>query len=61
MVNQAVEIHEKHIQRSLQGSRSKIASDNHNVSLIRLDVEKVSDLYKSRTTSAAATLAFVVR
>ncbi len=39
MVNQAVEIHE---QDSLFASRSKIASDDHNVSLIKLDVEEVS-------------------
>lgn len=48
MVNQAVEIHEKHKQGTLQASRPKIASDSHNVSLIKLDVEKVSDFYKSR-------------
>lgn len=39
MVNQAVEIHEQ--QDSLYASRSKIASDDHNVSRIKLDVEEV--------------------
>ncbi|CAM9609803.1 unnamed protein product, partial [Pylaiella littoralis] len=41
LVNQAVEIHEKHKQGTLQASRPKIASDSHNVSLIKLDVEKI--------------------
>lgn len=42
MVNQAVEMHEQHKLGGLHAPRSNIASDAHNVSLIKLDVEKVS-------------------
>lgn len=42
MVNQAVEIHDQQASfGTLQSSAPKIASDTHNLSLIKLDVEKV--------------------
>lgn len=44
MVNQAVEMHKQRRLGGLHASRFKIASDTHNVSLIKLDVEKVSEM-----------------
>lgn len=42
LVNKSVEIHEQStLDSRFLGSRSKIASDTHNVSQIKLDVEKV--------------------
>lgn len=57
MVNQAVEMHEQRRLGGLQVPRFRIASDTNNVSLIKLDVEKVrqrcpysSQLLDSRLT-----------
>lgn len=60
MVNQAAEIHDQqHTLGALQSTAPKIASDTHNLSLIKLDVEKVSGVESVDRTQVPRTSGYI--
>ena len=64
MVNRAVEMHGQHGLDGLHAPRLKIASDTNNVSLMKLDVEKVRDrilLVRNEQSAVVGRLFFILQ